>query len=97
MVGEDRHGGHGGWQGGQERDGFVTHAGRSLSRVRCIFVSYKCKRKIGMRKKGEVYDYGLFVDRIKRDGEKEKLRQRKPSMQRWCLFAYTVLAPVPEA
>lgn len=50
-----------------------------------------------MKKEREMYDYGLFVDRIKRDGEKEKPRQREELMQRWCLLACTVQVRVFEA
>lgn len=89
-VGEGRHGGHGGWQGSQEREGFVTHVGCGLFRVRFIFVSCKWKRETEVKKKSEMHDYGLYVDRIKRDGKQEKLRQREASMQRWCLLACTV-------
>lgn len=84
MVGEGRHGGHGGWQGSQEREGFVTHNGCGL------FVSCKWKREMEVQKKSKMHDYGLYVDRIKRDGEQDKLRQREASMQRWCLLACTV-------
>lgn len=72
MVGEGRHGGHGGWQSSQEREGFVTHDGcGSIFRVRFVFVSANGREEMEVKKKIKMHNYGLYVDRIKREGEQK--------------------------